>query len=323
VVDHSTHGPGPFCSSLLVRLGARVIKLEPPGGDPARAMPTVFEALNRGKESVVVDLREASGRELATAAVRRADVFLHSWRPGVAERLGQDAGTLLALRPSLVYCSISGFGTSGQRRLRAGQEITYLAAAGVLAALYGEGPSRVPGLPLGDTSAGTNAALRIVAALLHARSSGHGGAIDVSIAGGLADWAGVGAAAAGTPLGADAVNPAHGVFATADGGQIAFGVLIEDRFWSLLWTALGEPDRAGLALAERTARAAELRALLADAVGRRTTAELTLLLEDVDLPWELVRRPGEIEIPGGLPAADAPAPALDGNGAALRRELAD
>src|SRR5690625_3305968 len=90
VADFTMRGPGPFTTMLLARLGARVIKFEPPGGEPSRALPPVFDAFNPGKESVVCDLRSDAGVELARAVVRRADVVIQAWRPGQARKLGLD-----------------------------------------------------------------------------------------------------------------------------------------------------------------------------------------------------------------------------------------
>ena len=133
LVDLTVNLPGPFCSMTLADLGARVIKVEPPGGDPLRrSNPTMWSGLNRGKESIVLDLKDPEGRGVLARLARDADIVLEGWRPGVAERLGADHPTLSRENDGLVYCSISGFGQDGPWRDRPGHDINYLALAGYL-----------------------------------------------------------------------------------------------------------------------------------------------------------------------------------------------
>ena len=146
VVELTRYLPGAFAGRELVRLGARVVRLEAPGGDPMRSTaPAWDEALSRGKESVVCDLK--TELDLGLGLLRRADVVLEGFRPGVAERLGVGP---TALPESVVYCSITGFGSEGLHASRAGHDLNYLGWAGALA-------DTAPGLPpvqAADLSAG-------------------------------------------------------------------------------------------------------------------------------------------------------------------------
>src|SRR5918911_2982065 len=171
VVDLTRYLPGPYASRELLRLGAGVVRVEPPEGDPMRAVaPAWDDALNAGKESVVCDLKAEP--EFARALLARADVVLEGFRPGVAERLGvgPDAASGRA-----VYCSITGFGAGD---LRAGHDLNYLGWAGALA---DTAPS-LPPLQIADLAAGGLAAVaEILGALLERERTGRGTRLIVSM----------------------------------------------------------------------------------------------------------------------------------------------
>src|SRR3954447_24777721 len=174
VIDLTRSLPGAFASSELKRLGARVVRVEQPGGEPMReTAPGWHDALNAGKESVVCDLKDDAS--LARALLARADVALESFRPGVAERLGvgpAEAGE------RCVYCSITGCGVVGRHEQRAGHDLNYLGWAGVLA-------DTAPGLPpvqVADLAAGAlGAVTEILAALVARERTGEGARIVVSM----------------------------------------------------------------------------------------------------------------------------------------------
>jgi len=179
---------GPFCGQILGDLGARVIKIEPPGGDWSRALQTsdrtspVFLGCNRNKESISVDLRTPGIPEVIRQLASRADVFIQAYRPGVAERAGLSAADLSAINPRLIYCSISGFGNRGPKREWPGSDTILQAYSGVMAAT-GEPdrpPSRV-GTPIGDTGSGVYAAVGVLALLLRRETTGIGGVCDTSL----------------------------------------------------------------------------------------------------------------------------------------------
>ena len=115
VLDLSIWRPGPYATSLLVALGADVLKVEPPGGDPMRHYEGLFESINTGKRSVVLDLKDGAGRGRALALAEQADVLVEGFRPGVMARLGLDETTVRSRNAALVYCSISGYGQEDAR----------------------------------------------------------------------------------------------------------------------------------------------------------------------------------------------------------------
>ena len=171
VVDLTRYLPGPFASRELLELGARVVRLEAPGGDPLRELaPAWHEALNAGKESVTCDLKAdpATGRRLCA----EADVVLESFRPGVVERLGVGPGDL---PETVVYCSFTGFGPDD---LRAGHDLNYQGYAGLLA----DTAPALPPVPIADLAAGALAAVtQILAALLERERTGRGRRLTISL----------------------------------------------------------------------------------------------------------------------------------------------
>ena len=171
VVDLTRYLPGAFASRELLRLGARIVHVEPPGGDPMRLVEPQWEAeLNAGKESVVCDLK--ADLPFARALLAQADVVLETFRPGVASRLGVGAD---AVPERTVYCSITGFGGDEQR---AGHDLNYLGWAGALA----ETAPSLPPLPIADLAAGAlSAVTQIVAALLERERTGRGARLVVSM----------------------------------------------------------------------------------------------------------------------------------------------
>jgi len=174
VVDLSRQLPGPFVTLELQRLGAEVVRLEAPGGDPLRAhAPGWHDRLNAGKESVVCDLKAEPA--LGRALCRAADVVVEGFRPGVAERLGVGPADL---PEEVVYCSIRGFGETGALRARAGHDVNYLGLAGVLDAAR----PTLPPLPIADLAAGALTAVsRILVGLLGRERTGRGSVHRISM----------------------------------------------------------------------------------------------------------------------------------------------
>jgi crotonobetainyl-CoA:carnitine CoA-transferase CaiB-like acyl-CoA transferase len=264
VLDLSIWRPGPYCTQLLAELGADVVKVEPPGGDPMRVFPALFADLNAGKRAAVVDLKEEAGRDAVVELARGARVAVEGFRPGVAARLGVGPDDLLAVNPRLVYCSISGYGQAGPLAQVPGHDVNYQSWAGVL------DPPHLPKPPLADLAGGAYAALAVCAAL----ARGEGEVIDVSMTEVLASWTGtVGPLSMpdGTPLGGRVAG--YGLYATAD-GWVSLGVLSEDHLWAALATAAGLDDVAGLDFGERTLAVDDLEARLAAALAGRRRDEL-------------------------------------------------
>lgn len=194
VLDLSNVLSGPFCTYQLALLGADVLKIENPeggdlarrlGADPlasARNMGASFVAVNAGKESMTLNLKHDAGKEILRSLVRDADVLVENFRPGVMERLGLAAPSLLALNPRLVYCAISGFGSDGPLAQRPAYDQIIQGMSGAMSVTGSAetAPLRV-GYPVADTVGGMSAALAICAAVLAAQRTGEGRIVDVSM----------------------------------------------------------------------------------------------------------------------------------------------
>src|SRR6266403_4607813 len=178
VLDFTRVLAGPAASLALADLGAEVIKVEPPGtGDETRTFPPVrggeshyFLSVNRGKKSIVIDLKSEAGLGIASELAAISDVVIENYRPGVMDRLGLGYEALSAINPRLIYCAISGFGMPGPLRDRPSFDIVLQAMSGALS-VNGE-PGALPtklGIPLGDLVGGVNGPIAILAAL-HERS---------------------------------------------------------------------------------------------------------------------------------------------------------
>jgi crotonobetainyl-CoA:carnitine CoA-transferase CaiB-like acyl-CoA transferase len=190
VLDLTQRLSGPYGTQMLGDLGADVIKLEPPGGDPSHRTPphfvgdesTYYLSINRNKRSIIVDLKRPEGREVTERILASCDVLIENNRPGVMARLGLAYDDVKESFPSLVYCSISGFGQDGPARDRGALDPTVQALSGGMS-LTGEigGKSVRAGVPIGDICAGMVAATGILAALLRRTVSGAGEFIDISM----------------------------------------------------------------------------------------------------------------------------------------------
>ena len=280
VLDLSIWRPGPYATSLLCALGADVVKVEPPGGDPMRHYAGLFEEINAGKRSVVLDLKTPAGRERAEALATEADVLVEGFRPGVMARLGLDESRLRPVNSGLVYCSISGYGQEGDRALVPGHDVNYQAWSGALVPEGGR--ATMPPLPVADLAAGMSAAFGVCAALAGRTTTGRGARLDISMTDVLSTWTG---RAGPTPAGtAPTTVPGYGLFATADGRQVSLGVVDEAHFWAALCTVLERPDLAGLEFAARTADGEALQAEIAAAVATRRCGELVDALLAAGVP---------------------------------------
>jgi len=298
VLDLSRLLPGPMCSLYLADLGADVIKVEDTrAGDYARtldvapgAQSSMFRAVNRGKRSVALELKDARGRDAFLALVRTADVVIEGFRPGVVRALGVDYAALAPLRPSLVYCSLSGYGHDGPRAAVAGHDVNYLGYAGVLDATGARGgPPALSSLQVADLLGGAaSAAIAILAALFGARTTGRGRYVDVAMADATLAHAVFGvhglerdgeSARRGDDLLTGGV-PCYGVYATADRRFLAVGAL-EQKFWAALCTALGRPDLVARQFA-RGADGERVRGALEGIFAGATRAEWTARLAGLD-----------------------------------------
>ncbi|MEY2476394.1 MAG: hypothetical protein QOG87_1709 [Actinomycetota bacterium] len=291
VLDLSVWRPGPYCTQLLHELGAAVVKIEPPGGDPMRAFPELFASLNAGKKTRRVDLKTDAGRAEVLDLAAGTHVVVEGFRPGVVARLGVGPDAVRARNPGVVYCSISGFGQTGPLADAPGHDLTYMAWAG---ALSPDGaPPVAPRIPVADLAAGMAAAMQICAALLRSQATGEGAVLDVAMADVLATWTGPADAKLQGAAAATRGIPGYGTFPAADGGWVALGVLDEDGFWAGLCRVLGLDGHGDLGFAARAARTAELQGAVAAAVARRPRDELVAELLAAGVPVApVLDRPG-------------------------------
>ncbi len=189
VLDVTQVMAGPFCAMQLCDMGADVIKVEPPGGDSTRRMAgasgtdsPAFNAVNRGKRGIVLDLKTPFGREACRRLALRTDILIENYRPGVMRNLGLDYATLSAEHPGLIYASISGYGQTGPDAARGGFDLIAQGVSGLMS-ITGE-PGRPPakvGVPLTDLGAALFALSAVLAALHYRHRSGRGQYIDTSL----------------------------------------------------------------------------------------------------------------------------------------------
>ena len=241
VLDLSQYLPGPFATLQMAELGAEVIKIEPPAGDPMRhfmvsgkeSVSPIYNHLNRGKKIFTLDLKTETGKQALTGQIENADVLMESYRLGVLERLGFSSERLKTLNPKLVHCALSGFGQTGPYRNRAGHDLTYCAVAGILS-LTGTAAGPVMTYPpIADHAGAMQAVNSILAALLNRERTGKGCYLDISLCESTMSW---------QYLGLNEIDPKrqglllnggaayYNVYETADKRFVALGAL-EPKFW--------------------------------------------------------------------------------------------
>ena len=303
VLDLSRLLPGPFLTMILADMGADVIKVEDPNlGDYMRAFPPAkggvggrYLAVNRGKRSMVLDLKQAAGRDALLAMVEKADVVVESFRPGVMAKLGLAYEVLAARNPKIIMCSISGYGQTGPYTHRAGHDLDYIALAGVLAMT---GPARggpqMPGVQIADLAGGALwSATAILGALVGRHRTGKGAHLDISMTEGalalVASELGNLDCGAKPTRGVETLNgglACYGVYRTKDERYLAVGAL-EPKFWLALNAAIGRPPVAA-ELIGSPADQARIRGELADIFLQKTAAEWHALLAPHDCCVEIV-----------------------------------
>jgi CoA:oxalate CoA-transferase len=308
VVDMTRVLAGPYCTLVLADLGARVIKVEPPGtGDDSRGFgpfingkSAYFASLNRGKESVALDLKKKDDRALFEALLAKADVLIENYRGGTMARLGYAWEALHARFPRLIYAACSGFGQTGPYANRAAYDMVVQAMGGVMSITGHPGgpPTRV-GTSIGDLTAGLFTAIGVNAAVVQRQTTGRGMMIDVSmldcqiaiLENAIARYVATGQVPG--PLGArhPSITPFE-AFATADGYMvIAAG---NDGLFVKLADALGQPSLATNPLfntnEQRTRHQPALKAEIEAVTRTRPTAEWLLTLERFGVPAGPINR---------------------------------
>ena len=368
VLDLSRVLAGPYCTALLADLGAEVIKLEPPAGDDYRHIgpfkdgeSALFTLNNRGKQSLVLDLKDPGDLALAKAVAARVDVVVENFRPGVAARLGLGAEALRAENPRLIYCSISGFGQQGPFRDLPAYDLVVQAMSGLMAGTGEEGGAPLKtGESVADLIAGLFGSWAIMAALVNRNATGQGATLDVAMYDALFSMLTTSHAlhfyAGQLPQRVGNRHPLStpfGCFATQD-GQVVIAVLNGKQFAALA-TLIGAPEAADdprfASDESRTAHEPELKRLIESWSCDRTTEEAVAALAGVGLPaapiWDIAQAASNehaltrglvsrlphpvlglaptigqpVRFDGEKPVAETSAPRLGGDRAAILREF--
>ena len=287
VVEIAGIGPGPHACMILADLGADVIRVERPGGQPLAGGPAML--LNRGRPSVALDLKQPEAAAVVLDLVRSADLLVEGMRPGVTERLGIGPEQCHAVNPALVYGRMTGWGQTGPLALAAGHDLNYVSVAGALFGMGQEaGRPQFPSNLVGDFGGGsTYLVIGLLAALLEAKVSGQGQVVDAAIVDGTAHLNAMSSAflAAGSyreERGANLLDggvPFYDVYETSDGRHVSVGSL-EPQFFAALLRTLGlEGTAPGQADLDRYD---ELRQVLTDTFRSRTQAEWVEVFEGTD-----------------------------------------
>jgi crotonobetainyl-CoA:carnitine CoA-transferase CaiB-like acyl-CoA transferase len=295
VLEVAEHLAGPLCAQILGDLGADVIKVEPPGGDPARAeepqlagIGATFAVANRNKRSAAIDLAHPAGKEIFLQLARRADVLVAGRPPGDLERLGLGFEEVAREAPRLVYCALTGYGLDGPYAQRPGRDANFAALVGLVDQTGRRGgPPALPGAPVAEVAGALYAAISVLAALRVRDASGRGQLVDASVAEAalaLCAPAIAGSWAAGSPPRRGAASqtggrPGYGVYATRDGRFLTLAAL-EERHFARLCELAGQPDLAARPLPADEGEREGIDAALARAIAQRTRDEWVDLLAD-------------------------------------------
>jgi CoA:oxalate CoA-transferase len=311
VLDLTRVLSGPFCTALLGDMGADVVKVEAPEGDSVRGQGAIkdglswyFAQFNRNKRSLRLDMRKPAAKAILARLIEQSDVLVENFRPGVLARMGFDDARLKALRPSLVVCSINGFGSSGPYKDRPAFDFIAQAMSGFMSVNGGpDDPPLRSGVPISDLVAGLYAALSIAAAVPHARKTGQGQLVEVSLTNGLVSFlsyiatnyfaTGVAPPRSGNdhPIAAP-----YGLFPTRD-GQIALAPA-DDAFFQRLADALGQPglktDPLYATQAARVANRTRINAIVGGTLAGETTAHWVDVLNKAGVPCGPVNSVAEV-----------------------------
>ncbi len=310
VLDLSQYVPGPYATLLLADMGAEVVRVEPPGGEPMRrfgppdadGISAWYKVVNGSKSVLEIDLKSAAGKDQLAQLIGGADAMLESYRPGVMDRLGFGQERIKQLNPRLVYCALSGWGQTGPYRLRAGHDLNYMALMG---GLVTSGPRQAPSMTfpqVADYSSGIQAALAITGGLMgrdRPRGSGQGCFIDTSIAEAVVPWQmwtltgtlrpEFDANRTGNYL--NGGTAFYNIYPTKDGRFMTLGA-VEDKFWRVFCDTAGRPEWHARQWEEmpQDGLIAEVAALIVD----KTMAEWETQFAAVDCCFERVYQMDEM-----------------------------
>lgn len=296
VIDMSQYIPGPFATRQLADLGAEVIKIEPPGGDPmqffmhtnANEISPIYRHLNRGKRICRLNLKSDPDRQALRELIVDADILLESFRPGVLARLGLDRDTLDQIRPKLIHCALSGYGQTGSYAQRAGHDINYCALSSQ-SIVSGTSERPIIGYPpIADHAAAMQASIAMLAAL-HARDSSPGSTyLDISMAESILSWQYLPILSSTDERAASILNggaACYNLYQCADGHFISLGA-IETAFWKNFCEALQKTEwisRQFEAMPQQ-----DLIAEVAEAISQHPQLYWRELLDNVDCCFEIL-----------------------------------
>ncbi|HSJ39402.1 MAG TPA: CaiB/BaiF CoA-transferase family protein [Planococcus sp. (in: firmicutes)] len=253
ILDVTYYVPGPYAGMRLANLGAEVIKIEPPEGDPARSLSGghVHRANNRGKSIIHLDLKTENGLSEMKKLVKTADALIETFRPGAMKKLGLDYENLKTIKPDLVYCSLSGYGQSGDMARLGSHDLNYMALSGALDQFKdNDGRPVHPTNTFADYTGGLLASEQITAALLGKFRTGKGIHLDIALAEVMAEFLGnhdayreAGIGESGIPeIGGASIN--YAIYETKDGRYVTLGAL-EEKFWLNFCESAGKPEWRG------------------------------------------------------------------------------
>ena len=298
VLDLSRLLPGPFCSMILADHGARVISVE-----DKRFMADDFfiTTVNRNKEHMSLNLKTTEGKEIFFRLVKKTDIFLEGFRPGVVHRLGIDYDTVRNINAKIIYCSITGYGQTGPYRNRAGHDVNYLGYSGVLD-LMGEPdrPPSIPGVQIADIAGGgMNAAIGVLLALLARERTGKGQYIDISMTDGMLGLLPLTLffqqRTGEVPRRGESIlshrYAFYNTYETSDGRHISIGA-VENRFWKKLCEHMGVPEYTTLQYDEN--RREEILDFMRTSFKSKTLAEWETELADLDVCWGKIQNLDEV-----------------------------
>ncbi|RLI76106.1 CoA transferase [Archaeoglobales archaeon] len=290
VVEVAYFYPGPYCTQLLAELGAEVIKIEPLGGEPMRYNKATFAALNRNKKSMFLDLKSEKDKQKFFEVVKDSDVVVEGFRPGVAKKLGIDYESVKKINPTIIYCSISGFGQDSSLKDIPVHDINVMSFAGIckITGLKFDKPTD-PNVQLSDYASAMFAAVSILAALIRKTKSGEGCYIDLSM---------MDSAFASIPLHTSQLlnslgnlkdfvrNPGYEIYEVKD-GFVSLGIMDEPHFWRNLCNVL-DIKFAEIGYAERIERYDELKKTIQEKLGKYNVNEVSGLLRKANVPFGIV-----------------------------------
>jgi crotonobetainyl-CoA:carnitine CoA-transferase CaiB-like acyl-CoA transferase len=297
ILDVSTLIPGPYATQMLADLGASVIAVEPPRGEPGRQMGAdLHDVSHRNKRSICLDLKTDAGLRHCLDLASTADVVVEGFRPGVADRLGVGYHAVAARNPAIIYCSISGYGQEGPSSHFPGHDLNYLLASGFLSfpGTWRDRRGRRPGVPVADLGASGFATVAILAALHERAATGRGARLDAALTDAATALAAV---RAGARLDIEGTAKAHlvptnDIFETSD-GSIGIGA-VEDHFWQALRDVLaGFDDRIADVrfdtAAGRHEHGDELSCLVSSLLATRPTPYWSEVFAANDVPFAVLR----------------------------------